>query len=95
VDAVRGDQGTEARSMIATFTPGHRYRVRFSLPKFIEPRTILNALRNDICDVVVSDVRSSTVTIEATWRGARRTISTDYLLEHARLSSPSKPPSVA
>lgn len=59
--------------------PGKRYRLRCRMPKLIEPRTVVAMLARDVRDVLISDPVAGVVTIEATWRGALRTVDTEFV----------------
>lgn len=81
--------------MKAAYRPGHRYRVRFKLPTFIEPKMVLAALKRDISDVILSNVVRGTIVLEATWRGASRVIDSEFILESVCLGPASPAPKSA
>jgi hypothetical protein len=74
------DSSAEAPPMKATFEPGRRYRVRFSLPAAITPALVLATLKSSLHHVLISEAQKGVVTVEATWRGKRRALDTDFLL---------------
>jgi len=64
----------------ANFRAGCRYRVRLRVPKLISPQTVLVALKNELCDVLLGTMTKGVVTIEATSR-VTRTLDSEFLLE--------------